>query len=182
LFDGFLKVYEEPADEGEDGNDETGTLPALKDNQILKLVAPLVADHQTRAPARYTEAALVQALEQRGIGRPSTYASMVKTVKDKGYVKISQKRLVPTENGIALCDFLIAHFADVLAYDYTARLEDQLDRIAAGDTTQLEVLRAFWEGFNPQLGMATEYALAQVKARHTPKPLMLRPMEGSNHD
>jgi DNA topoisomerase-1 len=102
---------------------------------------------------------------------------MVKTVKDKGYVKSVQKRLVPTENGIALCDFLTAHFADVLAYDYTARLEDQLDRIAAGNTTRLEVLRAFWEEFNPHLGKATEYALAQVKARHTPKPLTLRPAE-----
>jgi DNA topoisomerase-1 len=177
LFDGFLKVYEEPADEGEEGNEETGTLPSLKDNQSLKLVAPLVEDHQTRAPARYTEAALVQALEQRGIGRPSTYASMVKTVKDKGYAKSVQKRLVPTENGIALCDFLTAHFADVLAYDYTARLESQLDQIATGDSTRLAVLRAFWDGFNPQLGKATEYALAQVKARHTPKPLMLRPAE-----
>jgi DNA topoisomerase-1 len=177
LFDGFLKVYEEPADEGEDGNEETGTLPPLKDNQLLKLVAPQVEDHQTRAPARYTEAALVQALEQRGIGRPSTYASMVKTVKDKGYVRVSQKRLVPTENGIALCDFLTAHFADLLAYDYTARLEDQLDRIATGSTTRLEVLRTFWDGFNPQLGRATEYALAQVKARHMPRPLTLRPAE-----
>jgi DNA topoisomerase-1 len=177
LFDGFLKVYEEPADDGEENDDESGTLPPLKDNQPLKLVAPQVEEHQTRAPARYTEAALVQALEQRGIGRPSTYASMVKTVKDKGYVKVSQKRLVPTENGIALCDFLTAHFADVLAYDYTARLESQLDQIAAGDSTRLAVLRAFWDGFNPQLGKATEYALAQVKARHTPKPLMLHPAE-----
>jgi DNA topoisomerase-1 len=177
LFDGFLKVYEEPADEGESTDEENKTLPPLKDNQSLKLVAPLVEDHQTRAPARYTEAALVQALEQRGIGRPSTYASMVKTVKDKSYVKSVQKRLVPTENGITLCDFLTAHFADVLAYDYTARLESQLDQIAAGDSTRLAVLRAFWDGFNPQLGKATEYALAQVKARHTPKPLMLRPAE-----
>jgi len=177
LFDGFLKVYEEPADEGEEGNEETGMLPPLKDNQPIQLVVPQVEDHQTRAPARYTEAALVQALEQRGIGRPSTYASMVKTVKDKGYVKVSQKRLIPTENGIALCDFLTAHFADVLAYDYTARLEESLDQIAAGNTSRLEVLRAFWDGFNPQLGKATEYALAQVKARHTPKPLMLRPAE-----
>jgi DNA topoisomerase-1 len=84
---------------------------------------------------------------------------------------------VPTENGIALCDFLTAHFADVLAYDYTARLESNLDRIAAGDTTRVEVLQSFWAGFHPQLGKATEYALAQVKARHTPKPLMLRPAE-----
>jgi DNA topoisomerase-1 len=177
LFDGFLKVYEEPADEGETEDEDNGTLPPLKDNQLLKLVAPLVEDHQTRVPARYTEAALVQALEQRGIGRPSTYASMVKTVKDKGYVKSVQKRLVPTENGITLCNFLTAHFADVLAYDYTARLEESLDRIAAGDTTRLAVLRTFWDGFNPQVGKAAEYALAQVKARHTPKPLMLRPAE-----
>ncbi|MEO8608820.1 MAG: type I DNA topoisomerase [Chloroflexota bacterium] len=177
LFDGFLKVYEEPADEGETGDEEAGTLPPLKDNQLLKLVAPQVEEHLTHSPARYTEAALVQALEQRGIGRPSTYASMVKTVKDKGYVKVSQKRLVPTENGITLCDFLTAHFDDVLAYDYTARLEDQLDRIASGNTTRLDVLRTFWEGFNPQIGKAAEYALAQVKARHTPKPLALRPTE-----
>jgi DNA topoisomerase I len=177
LFDGFLKVYQEPADEGEDGNEVTGTLPPLKDNQVLKLVVPQMEDHETRAPARYTEAALVQALEQRGIGRPSTYASMVKTVKDKDYVKINQKLLVPTENGIALCDFLTTHFADVLAYDYTARLENQLDRIAMGDTTRLEVLRAFWDGFNLQVGKAAEYALTQVKARHTPKPLTLRPAE-----
>ena len=102
---------------------------------------------------------------------------MYKTVRDKGYVKVSQKRLVPTENGLILCDFLTAHFADVLAYDYTARLEDQLDRIAAGDTTRLEVLRAFWEGFNPQVGKAAEYALAHVKARHAPKPLTLHPAE-----
>ena len=98
-------------------------------------------------------------------------------MKDKGYVRVSQKRLVPTENGIVLCDFLTAHFADVLAYDYTARLEESLDRIAAGNTSRLEVLRTFWDGFNPHLSKATEYALAQVKARHTPKPLMLRPTE-----
>ncbi|MCB9451466.1 MAG: type I DNA topoisomerase [Anaerolineaceae bacterium] len=176
VFDGFLKVYEEPADEGEE-EDESRALPPLATGQTLTLVAPLVEEHQTRAPARYTEAALVAALEQRGIGRPSTYASMVKVVKDKGYVKISQKRLVPTENGMALCDFLTAHFADVLAYDYTARLEESLDRIAAGDTTRLAVLQAFWAGFQPQVGGAAEYALGQVKARQTPKPLTLHPAE-----
>lgn len=176
LFDGFLKVYEEPADEGEENN-ETGILPPLKDNQPVQLVAPQVTDHQTRAPSRYTEAALVQALEQHGIGRPSTYASMVSVIKSKGYVAVKQKRLVPTENGIVLCDFLTAHFADVLAVDYTARLEESLDRVAAGNMTRLEVLRTFWDGFNPQLGKATEYALAQLKARHTPRPLTLRPAE-----
>ncbi|MEZ4666606.1 MAG: type I DNA topoisomerase [Anaerolineae bacterium] len=177
LFNGFLKVYKEPMDESETEDEENGTLPPLKDNQLLKLVTPQVEEHQTRAPSRYTEAALVQALEQRGIGRPSTYASMVKTVKDKGYVKNSQKRLVPTENGIALCDFLMTHFADVLAYTYTARLEDQLDQIASGHITRLEVLKTFWEAFNPQVVNAVEYALAQAHSRHISKPLTLRPTE-----
>jgi DNA topoisomerase-1 len=172
LFDGFLKVYQEPADEGDEAEAD-GILPLLTENQPLKLVAPQVEEHQTRAPARYTEAALVQALEQRGIGRPSTYASMVKTVKDKGYVKASQKRLVPTENGMRLCDFLTGHFAGVLAYDYTARLEEQLDGIAVGDTTRLDVLRGFWDSFQPRVIQATEYALAQLKGRAAPKPLML---------
>lgn len=80
LFDGLLKVYEEPADEGEENN-ETGILPPLKDNEPVQLVSPQVTDHQTRAPSRYTESALVQALEQHGIGRPSTYASMVKPMR-----------------------------------------------------------------------------------------------------
>ncbi|MBA3869971.1 MAG: DNA topoisomerase I, partial [Anaerolineae bacterium] len=172
LFDGFLKVYQEPADEG-DGAERDTTLPLLTENQPLKLVTPQVEEHQTRAPARYTEAGLVQALEQRGIGRPSTYASMVKTVKDKAYVKLSQKRLVPSENGLQLCDFLTTHFAGVLAYDYTARLEEQLDGIAAGDTTRLDVLRGFWEGFQPQVVKATEVALAKLKGHSAPKPLML---------
>ncbi len=176
LFDGFLKVYQEPADEGEESEIDR-ILPMLTENQTLKLVVPQVEEHQTRAPTRYTEAGLVQALEQRGIGRPSTYASMVKTVKDKGYVKLSQKRLVPTEDGLRLCDFLMTHFAGVLAYDYTAQLEEQLDQIAAGDTTRLEVLRGFWKDFQPQVIQATEYALAQLKGRAAPKPLMLHPAQ-----
>ena len=102
---------------------------------------------------------------------------MYKTVTDKGYVKLSQKRLVPTENGLRLCDFLTAHFAGVLAYDYTARLEEQLDGMAAGDVTRLDVLRGFWEGFQPQVIQATEYALAQLKGRAAPKPLMLHPAQ-----
>jgi DNA topoisomerase I len=84
---------------------------------------------------------------------------------------------VPTADGMALCDFLTAHFADVLACDYTARLESQLDQIAAGQASRLDVLRAFWADFQPQVGRATEYALAQVRARRSSKPLTLRPVE-----
>lgn len=176
LFDGLLNVNQDPADEGDEAEANV-TLPMLTENQTLKLVTPQVEEHQTRAPVRYTEAALVQALEQRGIGRPSTYASMVKTVKDKGYVKLSQKRLVPTENGLRLCDFLTTHFSGVLAYDYTAQLEERLDQIAAGDSTRLNVLRGFWDGFQPEVIQATEYALAQLKGRSAPKPLTLHPAQ-----
>ena len=102
---------------------------------------------------------------------------LYKTVKDKGYVKLSQKRLVPTEDGIRLCDFLTTQFASVLAYDYTAHLEEQLDQIAVGDSTRLNVLHGFWDGFQPQVIQATEYALAQLKGRAAPKPLMLHPAQ-----
>lgn len=172
LFAGFLKVYDEPIDEGED-NEESASLPLLQDNQPLTLVAPQIAEHHTHAPTRYTEAALIQALEQRGIGRPSTYASMVKTVKEKGYVALAHKRLLPTETGLRLCDFLTTHFADVLADGYTARLETQLDEVAAGKTTRLDVLRGFWQHFQPQL----HEAAASVLAPAQPKPLMLHPAE-----
>ncbi len=176
VFEGFLKVYEEPADEGDELEARKG-LPPLQSGQRIASCVPEISAGVTRAPARYTEAALVQALETRGIGRPSTYAATIKTLKDKRYVTLKQKRLVPTENAIALCDFLTAHFADVLAYDYTARLEAELDAVAAGKRTRLEVLDAFWMGFHPRLKTATEYALGQVKARHTARPLTLHAVE-----
>lgn len=178
LFDGFLKLYEEPAeDDDTNENENADPLPHLTEGQPLKLVETLIEEHQTRAPARYTEAALVQALEQHGIGRPSTYASMVRTLKEKGYVKLNQKRLVPTPNGIALCDFLTSHFAEVLAVDYTARLEAQLDQITTGETTRLDVLQHFWTAFQPQLKEAADLVLFQLKGRHAAKPLTLHPVQ-----
>lgn len=182
LFDGFLKVYEEPAEVDEEAieDESTSSLPHLTEGQPLKLVETLIEEHQTRAPARYTEAALVQALEQHGIGRPSTYASMVRTLKEKGYVKLTQKRLVPTPNGMALCDFLTTHFTEVLTVDYTARLEEQLDQITTGETTRLDVLQHFWTAFQPQLKAAADLVLSQLKGRHAVKPLTLHPVQVVN--
>jgi len=175
-FDGFLKVYEEPGDEDEDKLSDS-PLPELREGQTLTLVAPKIAEHETRAPARYTEAALIAALERNGVGRPSTYASMVKTVKERGYVRLQQKRLVPTDDGLRLCDFLTQHFNDVLAVDYTARLEAQLDAVASGERTRLVVLREFWSAFQPQLKGAAAAALPPAPAP-TPRPLLLHPVEG----
>ncbi|MEP7285026.1 MAG: type I DNA topoisomerase [Chloroflexota bacterium] len=143
VFEGFLKLYEEALDDGEVAEQDTA-LPRL--SAALPLVfggwEPL--EYTTQAPARYTEASLVHALEQRGLGRPSTYASMVKVIKEKGYVQLNKKRLVPTATGIALLDFLVQRFPIVFDYDYTASLESDLDRVAAGKTDRLSVVQAFW--------------------------------------
>jgi DNA topoisomerase I len=175
-FDGFLKVYEEPGDEDEDTPSDS-LLPDLHEGQMLTLVMPQIAEHETRAPARYTEAALIATLERRGVGRPSTYATMFKTVKERGYVRLTQKRLVPTDDGLRLCDFLTAHFAEALAVDYTARMEAQLDAVASGERTRLAVLREFWAAFQPQLQAAAAAAVPPAAAP-TPRPLILHPMEG----
>lgn len=170
IFDGFLRVYEEPVDDGEEADDDEGSaLPPLQEGQALKLMQTLPDEHQTHAPARYTEAALVKALEQRGIGRPSTYAGMVGTIKSKGYAKISQKRLVPTEKGVALCDFVTQRFPGVFDYSYTSQLEGYLDAVAAGQLTRLELLRNFWQGFQPQLSAAAELAAQQLRPQEAPK-------------
>lgn len=172
IFEGFLRMYDEPT-EDDDETEAAVSLPPLKNQQALVLVEAQIEDHVTRAPTLYTEAALIQALEQRGIGRPSTYASMVKTVKERGYVRLHQKRLVPTETGRRVCDFLTMHFANLLADEYTAQLETQLDQIANGELTRLEMLRLFWPSFEAQL----RQAVVPVFKPPQPKPLMLHPVE-----
>jgi DNA topoisomerase-1 len=152
-FDGFLKVYEEAPDEDEQPV-PAESLPPLVDGQMLTLTALQPEMHTTQAPSRYTEAALVKALEERGIGRPSTYAGMVKTIKTKGYVRLEHKRLVPTEMGLKLCDLLTAKFGGLFDYGYTAQLEETLDSVAGGKTTRLAILQAFWANFQPLLQVA----------------------------
>lgn len=171
LFDGFLRVYQEPDDVDVEGEDESGSVPTLKEGQALTLLELPIDEAQTRPPSRFSEAALVQALEKHGIGRPSTYASMVAVIKDKQYVALKQKRLVPTETGIKLCDFVVERFPKVFDVGYTARLEAALDRVAAGEMSRPDLLSTFWRGFQPQLKTTTEYALAQVKARPKAKAI-----------
>lgn len=171
-FDGFLRVYEEPADDGEDDdNDASSTVPVLKQGQMLQVVDVPVTEKQTRPPARFTEAMLVQTLEKQGIGRPSTFASTLGVLKDRKYVKLSKKRILPTDLGLRLNDFLIGQFPQVFAYDYTAKMEAQLDEIASGETTRLATLQSFWEDFQPVLAKATEATLAQIKSRPQPQPI-----------
>ncbi|QPC81711.1 hypothetical protein G4Y79_18750 [Phototrophicus methaneseepsis] len=109
-FDGFLRVYEEPDDVDESEAEDSGAVPALKDGQTLHLVELPIDEGQTRPPARFSEAALVQKLEAVGVGRPSTFASMLKVIKDKKYVALKQKRLQPTDTGLQLNDFVVERF------------------------------------------------------------------------
>jgi DNA topoisomerase-1 len=161
-FDGFLKVYEEAPDEDEQPV-PAESLPPLVEGQMLTLAALQPEAHTTQAPSRYTEAALVKALEERGIGRPSTYAGMVKTLKTKGYARLEHKRLVPTETGLKLCDLLTAKFGGLFDYGYTAQLEEELDRVAGGETTRLATLQTFWANFQPRLrGMKAEVAARAI--------------------
>lgn len=143
LFGGFLKVYEETLDDGEEIEKDV-TLPPLASKEMLTFLAWKPEEHTTKAPSRYTEAALVQALERCGVGRPSTYANMVKTIKEKHYVKLERKQLVPTDIGCILCDLLVKRFPVIFDVEYTASLERDLDQIAGGAATRLAVLQTFW--------------------------------------
>ncbi len=175
-FDGFLRVYGEQVEE--DDTEETRvTLPPLREGQPLAHVLTEVEQHTTRAPARFTQATLIAALEARGIGRPSTYAPMLSVLHSRGYTALHEKRLVPTEDGLKLSTFLSAHFGAVLEADFTAQLEAELDRIAAGDASRLEVLSGFWATFQPALHAAATTAVDAVRARHIPRPLRLVPKE-----
>lgn len=167
-FDGFLKVYQEALDEDERAQPDE-MMPLLTEGQSLEVVTRDPESHTTQPPSRYTEAALVKALEVRGIGRPSTYASMVKTIRAKGYVKLDKKRLIPTEMGLKLCDLLVARFGAVFDYGYTARLEADLDRIAGGEVSRLVTLQAFWSGFHPLLRSAGSQITGDAPVKAAPK-------------
>jgi len=144
-FPGFLTAYksgrDEPAEE-----DEERLLPALTVGQSVGAVGLEPQGHETSAPARYTEASLVKALEDRGIGRPSTYASIMGTILDRGYVYKRGTALVPTFLAFAVTQLLERHFDQLVDYDFTARLEDDLDRIAAGEEQRVAWLRRFYFG------------------------------------
>ncbi len=167
VFEGFLKVYQELPDPDVEAEVET-SLPPLVEGAALRLLEWRPGEHRTKTPPRFTEASLVHELERLGIGRPSTYASMVQTLKERGYAEIRDKRLVPAESGVTLCNFLVAHFPDLFAAPYTARLEDALDAVARGAAPRLAVLQSFWSDFAPLLGAAGKVSQQQAQARRTP--------------
>lgn len=143
---GFMTVYQEGRDDRKD-DDEERTLPPMEKGDVVDLKEVLISQHFTEPPPRYTEATLVKALEEYGIGRPSTYASIISTLQTREYVEIEQRRFTPTDVGRVVNRFLSKHFTKYVDYDFTARLEDELDAVSRGEKDWVPLMREFWDPF-----------------------------------
>jgi DNA topoisomerase-1 len=147
LFPGFLRVYVEGSDDPEAAlEDKEVILPILKKGDSIKAIAINPLQHETKPPARYTEASIVQALEKEGVGRPSTYASIIGTILDRGYVRKDASALVPTFTGMAVIQLLQTHFETLVDYSFTSEMEESLDKIAYGEEDWLKYLTKFYKG------------------------------------
>ncbi len=144
---GFLTVYSEDVDDKKKDDSEGKILPAMEEGDIVQLHDVIPNQHFTEPPPRYTEASLVKSLEEHGIGRPSTYASIISTLQNREYVELEQKRFYPTDVGRVVTRFLTEYFTQYVDYGFTAQLEDSLDAIATGDQAWVPVLEAFWGPF-----------------------------------
>ncbi|MEI6693532.1 MAG: type I DNA topoisomerase [Actinomycetes bacterium] len=166
-FRGFMAAYEEAADEEKTETDDAERrLPPLSVGDVVTASSLISQDHSTNPPARYTEASLVKALEERGIGRPSTYASIMGTILDRGYVNKRGSALVPTFLAFAVTRLLEDHFANLVDYNFTASMEDGLDEIAAGDADMKQWLTRFYFGGDDLVGLKTLTSdLGEIDAR-----------------
>jgi DNA topoisomerase-1 len=156
-FQGFLVVYEEARDEDTNQEDENveRRIPAqVAEGQTQKLVRLLPEQHFTQPPPRFTEASLVQSLEEYGIGRPSTYAPILSTIQERGYVVRENKRLVPTETGGLVNTLVVDHFPEIVDLKFTARMEEDLDQVAEGGEAWVNIIRRFYTTFEPQVEKA----------------------------
>lgn len=161
-FPGFLRVYVEGADDPEaELGDKESILPGMKEGDTLDLKAVKATEHSTKPPARYTEASLVQKLEAEGVGRPSTYASIIGTVQDRGYVFKRKNELVPTWTAFSVIEILENHFDRLVDIGFTAEMETELDEIADGKRDWVKHLRDFYSGHNGTPGLADEVKLKQ---------------------
>jgi DNA topoisomerase-1 len=168
-FLGFLVVYEEAQEEDRQQDEEEDIrIPAgLVEGQLQRLLRLLPEQHFTQPPPRYTEATLVRTLEENGIGRPSTYAPILSTIQQRGYVLRENKRLSPTETGLLVNDLIIEHFPDIVDLGFTARMEEDLDRIAAGEQGWVDTIRQFYKPFAVQVEQA-EQKIPEMKSGPEP--------------
>jgi DNA topoisomerase-1 len=160
LFDGYLAVYEEGRDDPED--EEGGRLPQVREGADARVAASRADQHFTEPPPRYSEASLVKKMEELGIGRPSTYASILTVLRDRAYVRMEKNRFVPEDKGRLLTAFLEQFFAKYVEYDFTAGLEEKLDLVSAGELDWKALLREFWQDFHAKVGEIGELRITNV--------------------
>ncbi|MGH6971780.1 MAG: topoisomerase C-terminal repeat-containing protein, partial [Caulobacteraceae bacterium] len=171
LFDGYLRVYEEGRDDPEgqqaagaesEERDFAGRLPPLSEGAAARVHAARADQHFTEPPPRYSEASLVKRMEELGIGRPSTYASILSVLRDRAYVRMEKARFVPEDKGRLVTAFLEQFFRRYVEYDFTAGLEEKLDLVSAGELDWKALLRDFWQGFHATVGEIGELRMGQV--------------------
>ena len=164
-FDGFMKLYLEGRDDPGDDEDAEGRLPDVKEGEALERKDVRPEQHYTEPPPRFTEASLVKRLEELGIGRPSTYASIISVLQERDYVVLDRKRFAPQDRGRLVTAFLESFFSQYVEYDFTADLESELDRISNGELDWKDVLREFWNAFHMAVDSAQELQRSDVLAR-----------------
>lgn len=161
-FDGFFKVYSEERDDDEEKDDNEKILPPMEVGEALNLSEIIPAQHFTEPPPRYSEASLVKKMEELGIGRPSTYASIISILQDREYVVLDKKRFVPEERGRLVTAFLRNFFPRYVEYDFTAKLEDDLDEISEGKIAWKKVLELFWKDFSANVKSTSKLEISEV--------------------
>ncbi len=164
-FDGFIAAYTDQREEGEapeDGDDEDGRLPEINAREALAKQKVNASQHFTEPPPRYSEASLIKKMEELGIGRPSTYAATLKTLSDREYVIMDKRKLIPHSKGRLVTAFLENFFTKYVEYDFTADLEEKLDKISAGELNWKDVLRNFWQDFFAQIEDTKELRVTNV--------------------
>ena len=160
-FDGFLTLYQEGRDDADD-DDEGGRLPPMSQGDRLSEHGIETAQHFTEPPPRYTEATLIKKMEELGIGRPSTYAATLAVLRERDYVRMEKKQLIPEDKGRLVTAFLESFFKRYVEYDFTADLEEKLDRISNGDLSWKDVLREFWRQFSGDVDQTKDLRVSEV--------------------
>jgi DNA topoisomerase-1 len=183
LFDGFLALYQEDRDDAADEEGEGARLPQMRQGEALARGAVTPNQHFTQPPPRYTEASLVKKLEELGIGRPSTYASILQVLQDRAYVRLDKRRFLPEDRGRLVTAFLTNFFERYVEYNFTADLENQLDDVSDGRVDWKELLRNFWRDFSTAVDSTKDLTITQVlTALDEDLGRHFFPADGSGHD
>ena len=169
-FPGFMSLYTE-AKEKEDETDKDKILPAFNEKQVLKFHEIIPRQHFTEPPPRFSEATLVKELEDKGIGRPSTYAAIISNIQDREYVNVDQRRFFPTELGLLITELLVENFPDIINVEFTAKMEGQLDDIEMGKADWVKAMKAFYDNFSKELERA-KLQMRDVKREEIPTDIV----------